>query len=374
VMTERYSFGVDPITCHVWNADKAEIAISPNSNEVHIYGRSTAGEWGLVHLLKGHDLRVTSIDWAPKSNRIVTCGADRNAYVWSQSDDGKWKPTLVLLRINRAATCVRWSPKENKFAVGSGARLISICYFEQENDWWVSKHIKKPLRSTVTSLDWHPNNVLLAAGSTDFKVRVFSTYIKELEEKPCPTPWGNKMPFSQLMGEFTNPAGGGGWVHAVSFSASGNKLCFVAHDASVSVVDATNNTAVYSVRTEFLPFLTCMWVTEGSIVVGGYDCCPMLFTCLDKDVRFVTKLDISEKKTSGGLTAMRKFQSLDRQARTEVTDTSLSSIHQNAITHVSIHSGNKNHALTISTTGVDGQLVIWELKSLVASIADLKLT
>ena len=34
-------------------------------------------------------------------------------------------------RINRAATCVKWSPEENKFAVGSGARLISVCYFEQ---------------------------------------------------------------------------------------------------------------------------------------------------------------------------------------------------------------------------------------------------
>lgn len=63
---------------------------------------------------------------------------------------------------------------ENKFAVGSGARLISVCYFEKENDWWVSKHIKKPIRSTVTCLDWHPNDVLLVAGSTDFKVRVFS--------------------------------------------------------------------------------------------------------------------------------------------------------------------------------------------------------
>jgi hypothetical protein len=38
---------------------------------------------------------------------------------------------------------------ETKFAVGSGARLISVCYFEEENDWWVAKHIKKPIRSTV---------------------------------------------------------------------------------------------------------------------------------------------------------------------------------------------------------------------------------
>ena len=71
---------------------------------------------------------ITSIDWAPNSNRIVTCSQDRNAYVWqeqSEPETGRlvWKPTLVLLRINRAATHVRWSPKENKFAVASGARF-----------------------------------------------------------------------------------------------------------------------------------------------------------------------------------------------------------------------------------------------------------
>ena len=43
---------------------------------------------------------------------------------------------------------------------------------------WVAKHIKRPIRSTVTAVDWHPNDVLLAAGSTDFKIRVFSAYVK----------------------------------------------------------------------------------------------------------------------------------------------------------------------------------------------------
>jgi actin related protein 2/3 complex subunit 1A/1B len=109
-----------------------------------------------------------------------------------------------LLRINRAATCVKWSPEENKFAVGSGARLISVCYFEHENDWWVAKHIKKPIRSTITTIDWHPNNVLLAAGSSGFKVRVYSAYVKDIEGKPSATPWGNKMPFAHLLAEFSN--------------------------------------------------------------------------------------------------------------------------------------------------------------------------
>ena len=47
----------------------------------------------------------------------------------------------------------------------------------------------------MTALDWHPNNCLLASGTTGFKVRVFSAYVKDIEEKPTATPWGNKMPF-----------------------------------------------------------------------------------------------------------------------------------------------------------------------------------
>ena len=146
-----------------------------------------------------------------------------------------FRHTLVLLRINRAATCVRCSPNENKFAVGSGARIISVCYYDKDNDWWVAKHIKKPLRSTITTVDWHPNNILLAAGSTDYKVRVFSTYIKEIEAKPGATQWGTKMPFANLMSEFSNSDTGGGWVHDVCFSADGLKLAWVAHDSSITV-------------------------------------------------------------------------------------------------------------------------------------------
>jgi actin related protein 2/3 complex subunit 1A/1B len=107
---------------------------------------------------------------------------------------------LVLLRINRAATFVRWSPNEDKFAVASGARYvtssfrddaissniyraIAICSFDPENNWWVARQLKKPIRSTVLSVDWHPNNVLLAAGSADMKARVFSAYIKDVDKR-----------------------------------------------------------------------------------------------------------------------------------------------------------------------------------------------
>lgn len=97
-------------------------------------------------------LHPIGIDWAPESNRIVTCGTDRNAYVWTLKGR-TWKPTLVILRINRAARCVRWAPQENKFAVGSGSRVISICYFEQENDWWVPGQGQSGLRGVPGAAD-----------------------------------------------------------------------------------------------------------------------------------------------------------------------------------------------------------------------------
>lgn len=131
--------------------------------------------------------------------------SDRNAYVWEPSPSG-WKPTLVLLRINRAATFVRWSPSERKFAVGSGAQLIAICYFDEANDWWVSKHLKKAVQGTITSVAWHPNSLLLVAGYTDAHTRVFSGFIKGTDERPQSSVWGERRPFNSA-----------GWIHDLHF-------------------------------------------------------------------------------------------------------------------------------------------------------------
>jgi actin related protein 2/3 complex subunit 1A/1B len=85
-----------------------EVAICPNSNEIQIYVRE-GNEFALEYTLAQHDSVVTGIDWAPNTDRIVSCSQDRNAYVWTFAQ-GEWKPALVILRINRAATSCKWSP------------------------------------------------------------------------------------------------------------------------------------------------------------------------------------------------------------------------------------------------------------------------
>lgn len=102
-----------------------------------------------------HDLLVSSIDWSPHSNKIVSCSHDRNAFVWTfESSIQTWKPTLVILRIDRAATDVKWSLDGRRFAVASSAKVVPVCMYEPVNDWWGvriihrTEHLTTSQRST----------------------------------------------------------------------------------------------------------------------------------------------------------------------------------------------------------------------------------
>ena len=351
-----YNLGLSgPLNCHAWSGDSSLLAVSHGESQATVLARRGEG-WERVAELDQHDLMVTSIDWAPVSNMIVTCSQDRNAYVWVE-ERGVWRHTLVLLRINRAATFVRWSPAENKFAVASGARIISVCFYDKDNDWWVAKHIKRPLRSTVTSLAWHPNNVLLAGGSTDYKVRVFSSYIKDIEAKPRPTVWGSKMPFAHLMSEFSNP--GGGWVHSVAFSEDGQKLAWVSHDSSISVADPS--LGVRRLMTDCLPLVSLVWTSPVSLVSGGHDCLPLVFRLTQEgEIVLAYKLEDAQPRQetgpAGGLAAMKMFRSRDRTGEVCEGDYRLGTSHQNQITEVRRLEGD-----LVSTSGLDGRLCVWRV-------------
>lgn len=398
-----FHLSFSPLTAHAFNADRSRVAVCENSSDVTIYRRAgTAAGWEREATLTEHDKLVTSIDWAPKSDRLVTCSQDRNAYVW-QEVQGKWEPTLVLLRINRAATMVRWSPNEDKFAVATGARVVAICSFEEDNDWWVAKHLKKPLRSTVLSIDWHPNNVLLATGSADMRTRVFSAFIKGVDKRPAPTVWGERLPFGTLCGEFATPAGG--WVHGVAFSPTGDAVAFVGHDASLTVVYPSGPdsppAAVHTLRFPTLPHVTLAFIREDALVAAGHGCQPILFEGSIDGWKASKTLDAAgalagkaappppPPKPSGlaggpgrlNTAAFARFRAADAQGTPTPgsggsatggalrlgavpgasvgSDGELHTTHQNSITSVRPYEGAPGDISSVSTSGVDGRLCVF---------------
>ena len=355
-----------PIADHSFSADRNSLAVT-RANNVELYSKQ-GNQFRLQDELRGHDKLITGVDIAPNSGRIVTCSQDRNAYVWEPSQSGEWKPTLVLLRINRAATCVRWAPNESKFAVGSGARIIAVCYFEEENDWWVSKHLKKPLRSTVTSVAWHPNSVLLAAGSTDSHARVFSSFIKGNDARPEPSAWGERLPFNTVCGEYLN--GTSGWVHSVAFSPSGNALAFASHDSSVTVVYPSAPeqppAAVISISTQLLPFADLLWVSESEIVCAGYDCEAYRFNGSESGWQQTGSVEKAAGAGKGGEqheeSARNMFRAMDLRGRAGGNEvTKLPTVHQNSINKLRSYAESGGQVTKISTAGVDGRVVVWDL-------------
>lgn len=375
-----YQLGHLPIKDHVFSPDRTILAIT-KENLVEIYKvdpNNLSTKPKLVAQLRDHDKTVTSVDISPDGSRILTCSQDRNASVW-EYEDGEFKPTLVLLRINRAATVCRWSPDGQKFAVGSGDRVIAVCYYEQENDWWVSKHLKKPIKSTITTIDWHPNGVLLASGSTDGHIRVFSGYIKGIDAKPEPSVWGTKLPFQTLCGDFTNETNA--WIHGVKFSPDGNALAWVSHDSSIGVVypqgEGLEPKSILNVKTSYLPFKSVVWTSDNSVVVGGFNCNLVVFKGNEQNWQEAYQIEEQkdltkeppkvngddEEEEISSHQALNMFKQMDLKGRANKPSgghgkaaKALTTIHQNTIVSI------KNFANgQVSTSGIDGKVVIFNV-------------
>jgi len=346
------------ISAHDWSPDKQRVAICPDSNEIIIY-KKTGEKYDPEHVLTEHDAVVTSIVWGRQTNRILSCSQDRNAYVWTYTDNA-WKPVLVILRLNRSATLCTWSPREDKFAVSSGALCVSVCYFEQDNNWWVSKHIKKEFTSTVLCCDWHPNNVLIAAGGTDMYTRVYSGFIKQIDTRSgLETAFGKKLPFGTLLGEWLNPA----WVVAIKWSPSGNRLAWACHNSTLYILHCStvDERELHTVSFNLLPLRDFIWLDENTIIGGGYDCNLLLFENKGQWA-YSRSLDVKkETKTGGGnVRDLWKNRTQNNQEDTG-SDQALPTRHQNAISVLRRIDNN-----LLSTTGLDGHIVVWDLKKLMA--------
>lgn len=325
--------------------------------------------WTKGNILSEHTQLVADLDWGPRTGQLLSASHDRNAFVWKNNGD-VWEPVLVVLRLKCAALCARWSPSEGKFAIGSGAKTVCVCYYEPENNWWVSKHIRKKHNSSVVSVAWHPNNLFLATTSSDMRCRVFSAFIKGVDSDSSPLEGVDKFGDEILDLDLAS-----GWAHSVSFSPSGSQLAYVSHDSSLHYVRGLAATATgmksgssTTLRFSEVPYCCIAWLSETSFVAAGYDCSPVVFEA-DASGNYVPVKLLKAKGAGSGAAAGNKssqfssaFDKFRAQAERGLQELSVSDTrdpigpHKNIITTVQVCGPGK-----ISTSGLDGQVVVWNL-------------
>lgn len=95
------------LCCHAWDAQQEQVAVCPNSTEVHIYRATPADTaWQRTDVLAGHDSLVTGLDWS-QEGRLVSCSQDRSANVWQYDCTHQcWSRQRVRLCYQSAQGCL----------------------------------------------------------------------------------------------------------------------------------------------------------------------------------------------------------------------------------------------------------------------------
>lgn len=163
----------------------------------------------------------------------------------------------------------------------------------------------------------------------------------------------------------------------------------VGHDSSINIV-YPEGPVVFNIRISSLPFVTLAWTSEGSIVAAGHDCQPVVFARSEAGWENVGSLDdTTAPKTAdgpragyGGNTSVGRlktgafatFRDADSRGQSSISgsgspsaDTKLLTVHQNTITSVRPYQITGDTVTRVSTSGVDGNLVIWDAQAITAS-------
>lgn len=166
------------------------------------------------------------------------------------------------------------------------------------------------------------------------------------------------------------------------------------HDSSVSIAYPGADSIVYTIKLTSLPLLTLAWTSENSLIAAGHDCQPLVFSGSHDGWELSGTLDDpNANKTGSGAAraglggaspvgrlnsaAFNTFRNADSRGISNVPGSSgpsaeseLFTVHQNTITSVRAYEGAPGDVARVSTSGVDGKLVVWD----VAQVSPISVT
>jgi actin related protein 2/3 complex subunit 1A/1B len=365
------------IQCFAWNADGSLVAICPTNQEIWIFETASSpdiSKWTRVKVLKEHFNVITSLDWHPKTNLLLSASADRGIIVWEMGKDNTvWLPQLGVIKEQRANLDASWNMRGDKLAVASSSGQVYVGKFSSDNNFWVAHavNVKKPIhKASVTCVRFDPmSSRVICSASLDGTVQITSSYYEELDAASSAGPFGNVTSYGENLVTITC----NGWINSLSFSPSGKALCYVTHDCELNFLDVTEiASGNKKPKSEKLlhtgnPHMSCVYLAEDKLIATGFDKVPILYKNEGGSWKNIKTLDdgiLKERATkiSGNSFLDKKvyFNSdfkLDNSVMVAETDTK----HANYINCLKVYARNGDKVMILSTSDINGYLNFWDV-------------
>ena len=135
------------------------------------------------------------------------------------------------------------------------------------------------------------------------------------------------------------------------------------HDSTVTIMDTYSGTPVV-LKLRELPLCDLVFVNENTVVGAGHNNFPRTFIKNGEDWSVGKNLDeqkaATAQKTTGTRAAFEKFKTTDTTGVATV-QSKLNTKHQNYVNSIQGCAGSAGNFSKVSTTGLDGKLVLWDL-------------
>jgi len=266
--------------------------------------------------LKEHTQKAAVIDWNHETGLILTGSYDRSIFVWKYSTEHKnYIPEFVNMDEKLAILDLKWNKQGTKFVVGTSSKKIFIGSFSKKNNWWTTTEIKKQHKSSVLSVEFSPNGKVIASVSFDGTCKIISAVLQDVDTEESKTSFGETSTFGDCLIKYKCQF----WLNHVTWSPSGNMICYSSHDGTLNFWDVSGGEKgkISKYTHKGLPFSKGKFIDDDKFLAVGYDKAPFLFVkdgdnwTWDKvlDKGFDNFREYSSKKGSNNFFKLREVES-----------------------------------------------------------------
>jgi len=151
------------------------VVITGGIDQNSIVFNRTTGK--IIDTLKGHKKRVTDVKFHPDEKLILTTSADATTIMWTLNSTGKYNLSHTLTDHKSDVIGVTLHPSNSYFVTASADK--SWCFYDIESATCRQQVSDEKFQGGYTRVAFHPDGLILGAGTSDSQVRIFDVRAKK---------------------------------------------------------------------------------------------------------------------------------------------------------------------------------------------------